>query len=153
MLTSQNVGSAVTGVAFHPTKNLVASCSYDKSVKLWNADSGAELWTVRGHTDPVWSVCFSPCGKKIASGGGYEYGNKDFSIRIWDAKTGEQIGSPLRGHTDPVSSVCFSPDGAKIVSGSWDKKVLIWDAASGEQLCSLTGHRYDPFSCIECLLS
>ena len=49
VLTSQNFGSGVTGVAFHPTKNLVASCSYDKSVKLWNADTGAELWTVRGH--------------------------------------------------------------------------------------------------------
>ena len=46
VLTSQNFGSFVTGVAFHPTKNLVASCSYDKSVKLWNADTGAELWTV-----------------------------------------------------------------------------------------------------------
>ena len=49
VLTSQNVGSGVTGVAFHPTKNLVASCSYDKSVKLWNTDTGAELWTVTGH--------------------------------------------------------------------------------------------------------
>ena len=49
VLTSQNFGSYVTGVAFHPTKNLVASCSNDKSVKLWNADTGAELWTVRGH--------------------------------------------------------------------------------------------------------
>ena len=46
MLTSQNFGSYVTGVAFHPTKNLVASCASDKSVKLWNADTGAELWTV-----------------------------------------------------------------------------------------------------------
>ena len=49
VLTSQNVGSGVTGVAFHPTKNLVASCSYDNSVKLWNVDTGAELWTVTGH--------------------------------------------------------------------------------------------------------
>ena len=46
---------------------------------------------VRGHTDPVRSVCFSPCGEKIASGGGNVYGNKDYSIRIWDAKTGDQI--------------------------------------------------------------
>ena len=140
MLTYQNFGSYVLGVAFQPTKNLLASCSADKTIKTWDITSGSCLSTLRGHTDTVWSVCFSPCGEKIASGGGDQYGNKDYSIRIWDAKTGEQIGSPLRGHTDPVSSVCFSPDGAKIVSGSWDKKVLIWDAASGEQLRSLRGH-------------
>jgi WD40 repeat protein len=46
VLTSQNFGSYVTGVAFHPTKNLVASCSSDASVKLWNAHTGAELWTL-----------------------------------------------------------------------------------------------------------
>ena len=68
MLTSQNFGSYVTGVAFHPTKNLVASCSSDKSVKLWNADTGAELWTVSGHSQLVTAVSWSPDGTKLASG-------------------------------------------------------------------------------------
>ena len=68
VLTSQNFGSGVAGVAFHPTKNLVASCSYssyDKSVKLWNVDSGAELWTVKVDGD-VDSIDFAPCGNKFA---------------------------------------------------------------------------------------
>ena len=65
MLTSQNVGSYVTGVAFHPTKNLVASCSYDKSVKLWNADTRAELWTVKVDGE-VSSVAFSIECSKLA---------------------------------------------------------------------------------------
>ena len=81
MLTSQNFGSNVTGVAFHPTKNLVASCSYDKSVKLWNADTGAELWTVRGHTDIVVSVCFSSDGKELTSG------SQDSTVRNWNPAT------------------------------------------------------------------
>ena len=67
VLTSQNVGSGVTGVAFHPTKNLVASCSYDKSVKLWNTDTGAELWTVNVGSH-VYSVAFSPDGSTLAAG-------------------------------------------------------------------------------------
>ena len=53
------------------------------------------------HNDPVLSVCFSPRGTKIVSGGGeptYLDGNGDFSIRIWDTETGIQIGSPLTGH-------------------------------------------------------
>jgi WD40 repeat protein len=66
---------------------------------------------VSGHNDPVRFVCFSPCGKKIVSGGGQEKkfgGNGDFSIRIWDAKTGAQIGSPLTGHSRYVTAVSYS---------------------------------------------
>ena len=57
----------MTGVSFHPTKNLVASCSSDKSVKLWNADTGAELWTVNVDSS-VYSVAFSPDGTTLAAG-------------------------------------------------------------------------------------
>ena len=73
----------MTGVAFHPTKNLVASCSSDKSVKLWNADTGAELWTVRAHSKWVRAVVWSPCGQWLASGG------DDRMIFIYDANTFE----------------------------------------------------------------
>ena len=75
VLTSQNVGSGVTGVAFHPTKNLVASCSYDKSVKLWNADTGAELWTVKVDYR-VFCLSYAPTGNILAVGD--EGGNINF---------------------------------------------------------------------------
>ncbi len=77
--------------------------------------------TILGHNDPVRSVCFSPCGTKIVSGGGLEAddggdggglgcedeeemkenrgGNGDFSFRIWNAETSTQMGSPLSGHS------------------------------------------------------
>jgi WD40 repeat protein len=63
----------------------------------------------------------------------------DKSVRVWDAKTGEQLRE-LQGHTDNVTSVAFSPDGNRIVSGSWDKSVRVWDAKTGEQLRELQGH-------------
>jgi WD40 repeat protein len=61
---------------------------------------------VRGHCDSVRSV-FSPCGAKIVIGGGEDRicsdsGDGDYSIRIWDAKTGTLIGSPLRGHSKDI---------------------------------------------------
>jgi hypothetical protein len=84
---------------------------------MWDMTSGSCQHTLIGHNDPVWSVCFSPCDTKIVSGGGLEEddggnggglecedeeemkenwgGNGDFSIRIWNAETGTQIGSPL----------------------------------------------------------
>ena len=142
MLTSQNFGSYVTGVAFHPTKNLVASCSSDKSVKLWNADTGAELWTVRGEKS-IQCLAFSRNGRILAAGDGYVPGGKDYSIRLYDAESGTQIGCPLRGHNDPVWSVCFSPCGEKIASGGGERlfgnkdySIRIWDAKTGEQIGS-----------------
>ncbi|KAJ3897672.1 hypothetical protein F5879DRAFT_1074364 [Lentinula edodes] len=67
----------------------------------------------------VRSVHFSPIGDKIVTG------CDDYSIRIWDAKTGTQIGEPLQGHDNWVTSVSFSPDGTRIVSGSEDMALRI----------------------------
>ena len=55
--------------------------------------------------DKVFSVAFSPDGRRIVSG------SDDGTLRLWDAGTGQQIGAPLTGHTGPVASVAFSPDG------------------------------------------
>ena len=81
------------------------------------------------------STAFSPDGTRIVSG------SEDQTVRVWDAKRGMQIGSPLQGHTSYVRSVTFSPDGTRIVSGSIDETVRIWDAERGVQIGSpLQGH-------------
>ena len=82
----------------------------------------------QGHRDLIISVAISPNGKKIVSGGA------DKTIRIWDARTGIQIGEPLTGHTDSVSSVAISPNGKKIVSGGRDGTIHIWDAETGKHI-------------------
>ena len=88
---------------------------------------------LQGHTDQVNSVAFSPDGNQIVSG------SDDRSVRVWDAKTGEQL-MELQGHINRVISVAFSPKGNQIVSGSWDERVWVWDAKTGEQLRELQGH-------------
>ncbi|KAJ3995205.1 WD40 repeat-like protein [Lentinula boryana] len=90
---------------------------------------------LKGHTQGIDAVAFSPDGKRIVSG------SRDESIRIWNADTGEAIGDPLQGHSHGVSSVAFSPDGKRIVSGSWDSSIRIWNADTGEAIGDpLQGH-------------
>ncbi|KAH8108507.1 hypothetical protein DFH11DRAFT_1516610, partial [Phellopilus nigrolimitatus] len=67
------------------------------------------------------SVAFSPDGQHIVSG------SHNRTVRIWDAKSGQQLHE-LSGHSSFVTSVAYSPDGQCIVSGSYDKTVRIWDA-------------------------
>jgi WD40 repeat protein len=69
------------------------------------------------------------------------YVNKDYSIRIWDAKTGEQIGSPLRCD-NAVLSVAYSPDGTKLAAGVDypSNSVVVFNEHNNEQICSLRGH-------------
>ncbi|KAJ2913619.1 hypothetical protein MD484_g6797, partial [Candolleomyces efflorescens] len=91
---------------------------------------------LKGHTDLVWCVAFSPDSKRIFSGGN----NGDPMIRIWDAYTGAQLGV-LAGHTHSVSSIAFFPDHKRIVSSSVDCTIRIWDVETREQAGEpLRGH-------------
>ena len=67
--------------------------------------------SLKGHTDAVTSVAFSPDGKRIVSG------SQDQTVKVWDADKGTETLT-LKGHTQLVTSVAFSPDGKRIVSGS-----------------------------------
>jgi WD40 repeat protein len=93
----------VNSVAFSPDGTRIVSGSSDKSVRVWDASTGAELKVLNGHTSAVYSVAFSPDGTRIVSG------SSDNSVRVWDASTGAEL-KVLNGHTESVNSVAFSPD-------------------------------------------
>jgi WD40 repeat protein len=84
----------VNSVAYSPDGRHIISGSFDKTIRIWDAETGAAVGKpLEGHTDWVNSVAYSPDGRHIISG------SYDKTIRIWDAETGAAVGKPLEGHT------------------------------------------------------
>ena len=80
---------------------------------------GGALYTLEGHRRAVKSVCFSPDGRRLASG------SYDMTVRLWDVETGTSVRT-LEGHNAEGNSVCFSPDGRWLASSSKDRTVRMW---------------------------
>jgi WD40 repeat protein len=133
LLTLQGHTDAIFSVAFSLDGKRVVTGSYDKTAKVWDAQTGKNILTLKGHTNPVSSVAFSPDGKRVVTG------SYDNTAKIWDAVTGREMLT-LKGHPRTVTSVAFSPDGKRVVTGSWDKTAKVWDAVTGRDLLTLKGH-------------
>ncbi|MEG4243205.1 NACHT domain-containing protein [Microcoleus sp. MON2_D6] len=131
--------SSVRSVIFSPDGKLLATGDSDGVVRLWEASSGREILTCKGHTNVVESVTFSPDGEILASG------SYDKTIKLWDVKSGECL-KVLQGHTESVMFVTFNPDGNILASGSFDRTIRLWDIRTRKCLQILQGHTESVFS-------
>jgi WD40 repeat protein len=107
----------VTSVTVSPDGQLLASGSWDKTIKLWSRDSRL-LHTLKGHGGSVLDVAFSPDGQTIASG------SWDHTIKLW--KRDGTLIRTLEGHRAQITKIAFSPDGEVIASASYDGTVKLW---------------------------
>jgi len=111
----------VYSAAFSPDSRLLATCSQDSAVRLWQVPSGA-CRELTGHTDEVFAVAFHKGGTRLATGG------RDGAVWLWDLQRGDVVAR-LPGHITYVWSLAFSPDGKTLASGSGDSTVRLWDTA------------------------
>ncbi|MEH2295932.1 WD40 repeat domain-containing protein, partial [Nostoc sp.] len=123
----------VRAVAITPDGKKAVSGSLDKTLKLWDLETGKEISTLTGHNDSVYAVAIAPDGKKAVSA------SRDNTLKLWDLETGTQIFT-LIGHNDSVTAVAIAPDGKKAVSGSWDNTLKLWDLETGTEISTLRGH-------------
>ena len=124
---------AVYGVAFSPDGLRVATAGFDRTVRVWDAFCGKEVWRRQEHTNSVNRVAFSPDGRLLASA------SFDNTARLWDALTGHPVRA-LKGHTDAVRVAAFSPNGEILATASDDGTAKLWKVSSGEELRKLAGH-------------
>jgi WD40 repeat protein/serine/threonine protein kinase len=117
-----------------PDGKLIATTYADMAeARVWDATTGQELFTVKGHNARVAAVAFSRDGKLLATS------SADKTAKVWDLESKKDIAT-LTGHTDLVRAVCFSPDGKRLATAGHDLSAKVWDWKKGEVLLSLEGH-------------
>ena len=126
----------VFAVAWSPDGTSIASGSWDKTVQVWDASDGRQIYIHRGHVTSVPAVAWSPDSRCIASA------SVDGTVQVWDAATGMHAQT-FRGHNSYVYAATWSPDGIRIASGGNDRKVHIWDALTGKLLLTYANHISD----------
>jgi len=127
ILTYSEHTREVRSIAWSPNGHYIASGGDDRTVQVWEADSGKQILTHRGHSDWVLGIAWSPDGRYIASGG------IDQTVQVWGANSGKKLFTYI-GHPGEVRSIAWSPDSQNIASGGDDRTVQVWDASTGRKL-------------------
>jgi WD40 repeat protein len=108
-------------LGFSPDGKLLATCGYDRLIRLWDTTTGKLVRELKDHSDAVYAVAFSPDGKLLASGAA------DRAVKVWDVATGKRLYT-LGEPTDWVYAVAWHPDGKHLAAAGVDKSVRVWEA-------------------------
>lgn len=140
---------AIIDVAFGPDGLRAASSSADvtmvssqnaserdRTVRVWNLETGAEIRRFNPKSGFVRAIAFSPDNRHVLSGTWNQAeGGK---LQLWNIDTG-RLDYTYYGHNDIISAVRFSADARYIYSTSWDRTIRVWDTATGIEIQRFQG--------------
>ncbi len=132
----------VQGLVFTPDGSKLVSAAEDKTVRVWDIESGACERVIRppvgaGPEGMLYAAALTADGKTLAIAG---FGYKGYRpIFLIDFITGE-IRAALTGHTSAINGLAFSPDGTRLASAGFDRVVRLWDVTTGQSVAALDGH-------------
>jgi len=123
----------VTSAVFLPGGKRALSGGADRTLRLWDLESGTEILQLTGHTDVVRSVAVSPDGTRALSG------SADGTFRLWKLADGTRVREFGVRHQCPVHSVAISPDGTRALSTEEWQTVRLWDIETGAEIRRFVG--------------
>lgn len=113
--------------AFSPYGERIVSAG-DTIIRMWDSNTGKELWNLEDPRRRIQDTAFSPDGKYIVSASG------ENTLKLLDKETGWEMYN-LQGHIDVITATVFSPDSTRILSASQDETLRLWDVLTGKELC------------------
>ncbi len=125
--------AVICRVAWSPDGSLIASPSYDKTVRIWETKTGKLVRSLTAHSSQVTAVAWSPDGTRIATGA------DDLLVFLWDPHTGEKLNG-FKGHSRYLTSLSWSASGSWLATGSADGSIRIWDVQQGKHFADHTKH-------------
>ncbi|KMT15098.1 hypothetical protein BVRB_3g062190 [Beta vulgaris subsp. vulgaris] len=125
------------GCSFSRDGNLLATCSSNGVAKIWSMPQVTRVATLRGHTEHVTDIAFSPVSDYVATS------SVDRTARLWNSD-----GTLLRkfeGHLKRLARIAFHPSGKYLGTASFDKTWRLWDIETGAELLLQEGHSRDVY--------
>jgi WD40 repeat protein len=119
---------------FSPDSERMVTGSSDNMARIWDVETGKELFTLKGHEKQVLYGEFSSDNKRIVTS------SDDGTFRIWDAQNGNLLQT-VQAKEAELQSAVFSPDGKLIVTAGRDGTGALWSASNGKRLFLLKGHK------------
>ena len=149
-LTTDDNSFRMGNIIYSPDgRTLAANKMHGYGIILWNTHTQEQIATLKGHTDKIHAIMFSPDGALLASCSG-QWDEDDNTIRLWDTKTGKErskitniVIEKLRKVSRAVTAIAFSPDGKTIASTDASCDVRLWDVDTKKQkskLVASSGH-------------
>jgi WD40 repeat protein len=130
---------SVEDIAFSPHGKYLATASDDRTVRLWDPNSGDEVARMN-HDDGVKMLAFGPHGKYLATVSGrlpmIRESGESFTAHIWHLSSGEELARMT--HNNIINMVAFSPDGRYLATASDDQTARVWGVPSGEEVARVT---------------
>jgi len=123
-------------LAFNHDGTRLASCGYDKVIRVWDTATGRAVGVLKEHTEAVYAVAFSSDGALLASAAA------DRSVKIWNVGDGVRLYT-ITDPTDAMLTLAFRPGTRQLAAGGQDKRIRVWEIgdAAARPLRSAPAHR------------